>query len=105
MEVFDINSESRVLAGRSMLRKIKSEGFVPGVLYSEDGSIPVSLEEHSLRGVLDKFGDDVLVKIVHNGKPVVARVKEVQRNPITQEINHIDLMPVEKDDGSEKNIH
>ena len=40
------------------------------------------------------FGNDVFIKIIHNGKPITTKVKEVQRNPVSQELMHVDLMPV-----------
>ncbi|MCX7708555.1 MAG: 50S ribosomal protein L25 [Clostridia bacterium] len=105
METFDIRSEERVVGGKGALRRIKSEGFVPGILYTDEDSIPISLEEHRLREVLAKNGENILVNVTHNGKTVTARIKEVQRNPVTQEIQHIDLMPVTGEGGQRGTLH
>ena len=96
MEAFDVNIETRELGGKALVRRIKKEGYVPGILYSSNGSIPISLEEDTLRGIFNKHGEDVFIRLVHNGNPVMTKVKEVQRDPVTQDIRHIDLMPVEE---------
>lgn len=105
MEAFEVNMMERELAGKGMIRKIKVEGFVPGIIYSSTGNIPVALEEHTLDGILNKHGDDVTLKIVHNGETIMTQVKEVQRDPVTREMQHIDLMPVEGAESISRQIH
>ncbi len=104
MEAFEVNVENRELAGKSMLRKVKNEGFIPGIIYSKDKtSIPVSVEEQTLRPALNKNGEDAILRVNLNQRELLLKIKEVQRDPVTQEIKHIDLMPV--DDGGEAVLH
>lgn len=94
MDIFEVNVEERKVSSKGAIRKLKSEGFVPGVLYSEGRSTPISLNEHEMKNILDKHGKDVFLKVYLGGLSVKARIQEVQRDPVNQDIQHIDLIPV-----------
>ena len=95
MDTFDVNVEKRTVTGKSAIRKLKSEGFIPGVLYSKDENIPVSLGEHEMTYILGKHGKDVFLNISFDGAPVKVKIQEVQRDPVNQDIQHIDLIPLD----------
>ncbi|MCX8131640.1 MAG: 50S ribosomal protein L25 [Clostridia bacterium] len=95
MESFDISVEKRNDTGKSAMRKLKNEGMVPGIIYNQGAGIPIILEEHELRNILDKKGEGIILNFELNGTKVSAKVKEVQRDPINQDIQHIDLMPLD----------
>lgn len=95
MDTFNVNVEGRLLGSKSDIRKLKDNGFIPGVLYSEGTSTPISLEEDQVRHILNKNGEDVLLNFNFKGKEIKAQIKEVQRNPVSQDILHIDLMPLD----------
>lgn len=95
MDAVDVNVHERA-AGRVEIKRLAREGFVPGILYSHGDSTPIALELDTLRRILDKKGDTGLVLDTYfNGEHLKAMVKEVQRDPVTQEIKHVDLMPVD----------
>jgi len=105
VNTFDINVEKREVAGKSSVRKLKREGMVPGIIYNSHENIPISLDEYQMNGIFTRYGDDVLLNINYDGKAITARVKEVQRNPVSRNIQHIDLMPVESEASSSKLLH
>ena len=95
MDTVDVNVHERA-AGRGEIRRLEREGFIPGVLYSHGDSTPIALERDPLRRILDKKGDVGLVLDTYfNGEHLKAMVKEVQRDHVTQEIKHVDLMPAD----------
>lgn len=94
MDKFDMPVEKRLTGRKGEIRKLKHEGLVPGILYSEDANIPISLEEHKLSYILDKYGNDVFLNLDLDGRIIKAKIKEVQRNPVSKDIKHIDFMPV-----------
>ncbi len=95
MNSVNVNVHERA-AGRGEIRRLAREGFIPGVLYSHGGSTSIALELDPLRRLLDRKHDAGLVLDTYfNGVPLKARIKEVQRDPVTQEIKHIDLMPAD----------
>lgn len=95
MDAMDLNIHERS-AGRGEIRRLAREGFVPGILYRDGYSTPIALERDPLRRILDRPGKEELLLDTHfHGERMRALVKEVQRDPVTQEIKHIDLMPVD----------
>lgn len=99
MGAFDINVENRTEVGASVARKLRREGLVPGVLYQDGESLPVEMKEDELRHALaGKMDQDLILNISFNNRQFKAMVKEVQRVPISGEIRHVDLMPVETND-------
>lgn len=94
MESFELNVQKRNISGKGEIKKLKNEGFIPGILYNQGEGIPVSLELDAVQKLLDKEEEDIVLDINYNGVHMKALVKEVQRDPITQEIKHVDLMPV-----------
>lgn len=96
MDLFSVNAEKRVPAGKGPIRRLKREGFIPGILYSEGDSIPISLEAVELKNILNKHGNDVYLNLNIEGKPMKVKVQEVQRDPVNlDDINHVDLMPAD----------
>ena len=92
MNDFKVNVEKRVAAGKGALTKLKKEGMVPGILYGKGENIPVSLNNHEIKTIIDKNGEDVFFDLNLNGKQIKSKIKEMQRDPLTREIKHIDFM-------------
>lgn len=95
-----LNVESRQDKGTTKLRRLRTQGKVPGILYGHnDKSAPelVQLEERPLRRHLEagrKFFD---VTGAASGQHQ-AYVAEVQVDELSDEILHIDLQRLEKGD-------
>ena len=95
MDAADVKVHERSV-GRSEIRRLAKEGFVPGVLYSQGDSTPIALEYDPLKRILDIKGEAGLVlDTYYNGEPFKVVVKEVQRDPVSREIKHVDLMPAD----------
>ncbi|NLP15063.1 MAG: 50S ribosomal protein L25 [Clostridium sp.] len=96
MEEHDISVKNREKSGTSAVRKIKREGMIPGVLYQDDKSIPITFMRDEIKPILDKKGKDVLLNVDFNGQKIKAKIQEVQREAINDEIIHLDLMPLDQ---------
>lgn len=99
MDAFDVNVESRIVGGKGEIRRLKNEGMIPGVLYNGKESIPIALDSRWIQEILDKNGDDVVLNISFEGRRMEARVQEVQRDPVSKEIRHIDIMPLDNNES------
>ena len=98
MEEFDISVDNRTEVGSSGARKLKREGRVPGVLYQGRESLPIEMGEEEIRHILaGKMEQNLVLNVNLSNKKFKAKIKEVQRVPISGEISHIDLMPLETD--------
>ncbi|MBO9578752.1 MAG: 50S ribosomal protein L25/general stress protein Ctc [Microbacteriaceae bacterium] len=90
-----IVAETRASFGKGAARKIRAAGKIPAVIYGH-GSDPrhVTLPAHQV-GLLIRKANAVL-ELVVEGKEELTLVKDVQRDPVRQIIEHIDLIIVKK---------
>lgn len=81
-------------------RKVRGEGFVPGVIYGtgvEDG-MPVKFKETELNRVLKAQGMNPRLTVMLGGQEKNAIIKEIQNDPIKGNILHVDLQAVAADE-------
>ena len=94
-----VKSEKRQGLGSNAARRLRAQGFVPAVLYGE------SLETTSL--VLSKkdivqilrleSGENTIFKVAVEGDAYDAMIKELQVDPASDEILHVDLLRISMD--------
>lgn len=79
--------------------KFRENGFVPGVLYGDSttDSILVKFEEAALKKIIAAHGTNAKVWVKYNNKKKSGFIKEVQKNPISGSVIHIDVQIVSKD--------
>ncbi|MCU1439144.1 MAG: ribosomal protein L25/ral stress protein Ctc [Rhodoglobus sp.] len=88
-------TEIRDSFGKGAARKIRSAGKIPAVIYGH-GTDPqhVTLPGHEVSLILRKSNQVLELDI--QGKTQLALVKDVQKDPVRQIIEHIDLVVVRK---------
>jgi len=88
--------ESRVPGGSRSTRRLRRDGFVPGVLYGGAGdALPFRVESRTLRQALAHGGAVIELTVGGDTTPVV--VKDEQRHPVTGALVHVDLLRVRLD--------
>ena len=90
-----IVAEIREQFGKGVARRLRAAGKVPAVIYGH-GTEPqhVALPGHEIGLILRKANQVLELKI--GGKTELALVKDVQKDPVRQIIEHIDLIVVRK---------
>jgi large subunit ribosomal protein L25 len=88
-------AEARTSFGKGAARKIRAVGKVPAVIYGH-GTDPqhVTLPGHEVSLILRKSNQVLELDIA--GKTTLALVKDVQKDPVLQIIEHLDLVIVRK---------
>ena len=88
-------AEVRDQFGKGAARKIRAKGKVPAVIYGH-GTDPqhVTLPAHEVGLILRKA--NAVLELDIEGKSELALVKDVQKDPVRQIIEHIDLIIVKK---------
>jgi large subunit ribosomal protein L25 len=88
-------TEIRDSFGKGAARKIRATGKIPAVIYGH-GTEPqhVTLPGHEVSLILRKSNQVLELDI--QGKTQLALVKDVQKDPVRQIIEHIDLVVVRK---------
>ncbi|MDF2672908.1 MAG: ribosomal protein [Clostridiales bacterium] len=75
--------------------RLRSSGKIPGVLYGMKNPVMlVEFGEMELGKVLNTTGEHGIVNVNLSGKCEVAIIKEVQRDPFTRKITHMDLQRI-----------
>ena len=89
---------TRTDAGKGVARALRREGKLPGILYGK-GQTPISIslsaKEVTLEYQKGRFRSR-LVDIALDGKTIQALPKDLQFNPVTDKIEHVDFIKVEK---------
>jgi large subunit ribosomal protein L25 len=90
-----LKAEPRTSFGKGAARKIRATGKIPAVLYGH-GTDPqhVTLPGHEVGLLLRKA--NAIIDLDIDGKSQLALVKDVQKDPVRQIIEHLDLIVIRK---------
>jgi large subunit ribosomal protein L25 len=95
-----IRLEKREETGKQHCKKIRSEGKIPGVLYGHGypKSIPFSVAVQSIAPVVQsgRWETARLDVVTPGGKKELCLMRDLQRNPLTGDILHVDLLQLKK---------
>jgi len=92
-------AEDRSQSGKGISRDLRRNGKIPGVLYAKGQtavSISLPLKEVAMEYAKGRFRNK-LVELKFADKTVQALPKDLQFNPVTDAIEHVDFIKVEKD--------
>ena len=90
-----VHAEVRENFGKGFARRLRAAGKIPAVIYGH-GSAPVhvALPGHQVALLIRRA--NVVLELDVNGKQQLTLVKDVQKDPVHQVIEHIDLLVVKK---------
>ena len=102
MAEVSINGTSRTEFGKGASRRARRDGQVPAVIYGH-GAAPVhiTLPARELGNALKE--SNVLLNITFDGKTELTLPKSVVKNPLKQNLEHIDLVLVTR--GEKVTVH
>ena len=94
-----IKCEQRDVFGKNASRRLRREGKVPAVLYGGDGPIRhLAIQKKDIFGILrSESGENTIFKTSFDSESKDAMIKELQTDPVTDEILHIDLIMISMD--------
>ena len=100
-------AQIRSEVGRTAVKKIKSQGNVPAVIYAHNEA-PVALQvvERDIDTLLaHAVGEHLLVDLqIAGGANRLALIQEVQHHPVTQRVLHVDFHGVSANEKIESSI-
>lgn len=92
----NLNLQKRDTNISNNAKKIRKLGKVPGVLYSKQlDSLLFEVGELDIAKEVRKNGEHGVINLNVEGDRVTALIKEVQRDPVTNKIIHLDLQELE----------
>ena len=88
-----LEAQERKPSTKSVVKTLRSQGRIPGIAYGDkDAPLSLSIEEKSLQAALhSERGRNALITLKVGSSSHAVLVKEIQRNPITRAIRHIDF--------------
>ncbi|GAA2143099.1 50S ribosomal protein L25/general stress protein Ctc [Nocardioides koreensis] len=97
MSAEKITAESRTEFGKGAARRIRREHKVPAVVYGH-GNDPmhITLPGHETMMALKHGGANALLELDLEGKTHLALTKQVQIDPITRHLEHVDFVAVRR---------
>ncbi len=88
-------AETRTSFGKGFARRLRAAGQIPAVIYGH-GTDPVHVALPGHQMLLLVRRANAVIELVVDGKDQLVLVKDVQRDPVRQIIEHIDLLVVNK---------
>lgn len=93
----DLRARERTSRGKNENRRLRETGMAPAILYSDDPnevSTAISVPIKTVDLTLQNLGDNALYDVALGSRTAVARVVDLQRDPVTGQLLHVDFTPV-----------
>ena len=98
MGLVNLNIRPRSTTGKNANRRTRAGGHVPAVVYGKDReTATVELDSHEFGKAMTRLGGRAAIfNLEQEGveEEHIALLREVQRNPVTDEVLHVDLMEI-----------
>ena len=92
-----IHYEDRKQISKGSNHRLRATGKIPGVVYGLNSSnMNVEFGSMEVHKVLEINGEHCIIEIQKNGTSEKVIVRDVQRDPVTRELLHIDLQRVDE---------
>jgi len=93
MKIFELSGKVRESVGKKDAANLRKEGKVPCVIYGEDTPIHFYTVKSELKNLI--YTPHVyIVNLDIDGKKTQALMKDIQFEPVTDEITHIDFLKI-----------
>lgn len=94
-----VKTEKRQGLGTNAARRLRAQGFVPAVLYGESTeTLPLVLSKKDIVQILrQESGENTIFKVAVDSEAYDAMIKEMQVDPATDELLHVDLIRIAMD--------
>jgi large subunit ribosomal protein L25 len=94
-----VKSEKRQGLGSNASRRLRAQGFVPGVLYGESvETTPLVLSKKDIVQILRlESGENTIFQVAVGSDSYDVMIKELQVDPASDELQHVDLIRISMD--------
>jgi large subunit ribosomal protein L25 len=96
---FKIKAEKRDVFGKNASRRLRRERMIPAILYGGDVSnVPLTLRKQDVFMILrSDTGENTVFQVSFDSEIRDVMIKELQRDPVTDEILHADFVHIAMD--------
>ena len=94
MEKIELEAEKRESVGKS-LNSLRKEGFLPSVVYGHNFEpVAIKLKYKDFEKVFKRAGESTLINLKIGGKEEPTVIKDIQKDPVSDEFIHADFYKV-----------
>ncbi|WP_168198373.1 50S ribosomal protein L25 [Crassaminicella thermophila] len=94
-----INADMRNEIGSNACHKIRNAGHVPGVVYGHNvRTRAIELDTKEIDNIIRSYGTNVLLNLHVGTDHSTVMIKEVQRDPVTNALKHVDFQEVSQNE-------
>ena len=104
MKSITINGSQRESVGKKATKALRNAGQVPCVLYGGDKPVHFFAEELAFKNLVYTPNAHTVVISLENGKTYNAILQDIQFNPVTDKIMHVDFYQLYEDKEITMNI-
>ncbi|AGP31261.1 50S ribosomal protein L25/general stress protein Ctc [Corynebacterium terpenotabidum] len=105
-DITTLAAQARNEFGKGASRRLRVAGRVPAVIYaSHQEPIHVSLDRLELTAAVRKHGSNALLSVDAEGEDHLVLIKAIDQNVLTLEIDHIDLLAVNRNETVDVDVH
>ncbi len=97
MKSITLNGSQRESVGKKATKALRNAGQVPCVLYGGDKPVHFSVEELAFTKLVYTPNAHTVVIALENGKTFNAILQDIQFNPVTDKIMHVDFYQLYED--------
>ncbi|MCK4420217.1 50S ribosomal protein L25 [candidate division WOR-3 bacterium] len=96
----EVKSRNKKEIGSNRAKHIRKEGWIPGVIYGHgEKSSHIKLKEEELRRLIHELRSEAtLITLNHKGKELLALIREVVRDPLTENLLHVDFQHIHENE-------
>lgn len=101
-----VEATTRSETGKGRMRRLRRAGSVPAVMYGHgDPSQLLAINAHNFKQLLKAIrGHSPVVELRLDGKTTRCVIKTIQRNPVNDELLHVDFQKVHADEKITMNV-
>ncbi|MEN6310212.1 MAG: 50S ribosomal protein L25 [Acidobacteriota bacterium] len=94
-----VKSEKREGLGKNAARRLRTQGFIPAVLYGgAKESVPLVLAKKDIIQIMKlESRENTIFKVAYDAEEYDAMIKELQTDPTTDKLVHADLIRISLD--------
>lgn len=109
MQKLDLKVEAREVGKKSFVNTLRKTGKIPAILYGQsEAPMPLVVDGREMARIL-KSGENVILNLeVTGGKSGTAQtviVRDIQRDPVKETIDHIDFVRINLNEKIEVNVN
>ncbi|WKD61593.1 General stress protein CTC [Corynebacterium ciconiae DSM 44920] len=105
-KAIDIKASARTEFGKGAARRARRDGLIPLVVYSNDLEAPVhaTVDRIEFTAIVRHHGVNAIVNLNVDGEEHLTMIKHVDQNPLTFDIDHIDLYAISRGEKVEVEV-